>query len=116
LINRLQRCNTIDQIVVATTTDESDSKIIEFCKENAINYFSGSENDVLDRYYQAAKHFNADSIVRITADCPVVDPQIVDEVIHEYIEKKQMQNCLLKGSTLVRICRNTLKSSNLVST
>lgn len=96
LINRLQRCNTIDQIVVATTTDESDSKIIEFCKENAINYFSGSENDVLDRYYQAAKSFNADSIVRITADCPVIDPQIVDEVIHEYIEKKH-DVCGLSG-------------------
>jgi spore coat polysaccharide biosynthesis protein SpsF len=96
LINRLQRCSTIDQIVVATTTDESDSKIIEFCKENAINYFSGSENDVLDRYYQAAKSFNADSIVRITADCPVIDPQIVDEVIHEYIVKKH-DVCGLSG-------------------
>jgi spore coat polysaccharide biosynthesis protein SpsF len=86
LINRLRKCKLLDGIVVATTNDESDSKIIEFCKENAINYFAGSENDVLDRYYQAAKNFNAESIVRITADCPVIDPQIVDEVIHDFIE------------------------------
>jgi spore coat polysaccharide biosynthesis protein SpsF len=87
VIERVKGCKKVDSIVVATTTDESDSKIIKFCKQNAINYFAGSENDVLDRYYQAAKSFNADSIVRITADCPVIDPQIVDEVIHEYVEK-----------------------------
>lgn len=87
LINRLQKCELLDEIVVATTTDESDLKIIEFCKQNTINYFAGSENDVLDRYYQAAKSFSADSIVRITADCPVIDPHIVDEVINEYLEK-----------------------------
>jgi spore coat polysaccharide biosynthesis protein SpsF len=87
LINRLQKCKSLDEIVVGTTTNESDRKIIEFCKQNTIHYFAGSEKDVLDRYYQAAKSFNADSIVRITADCPVIDPQIVDEVTNEYVEK-----------------------------
>lgn len=84
LINRLRKSKSLQDIVIATTTNESDKKIIEFCKKNAVNYFAGSENDVLDRYYQAGKKFEAYSIARITADCPVIDPQIVDEVINEY--------------------------------
>ncbi len=96
LINRLRKSKSLQEIVIATTSSESDKKIIEFCKLNAINHFEGSENDVLDRYYQAAKKFGADSVVRITADCPVIDPQIVDEVINEY-KKGGYDVCGLSG-------------------
>ena len=87
VINRIKSCKSIDQIVVATTTKEEDKAVIELTKECGVETFAGSEDDVLDRYYQAAKKFGADVIVRITSDCPVIDPQIVDEVIKEYAEE-----------------------------
>lgn len=86
VIERVKRCKKIDSIVVATTSREEDKAVIELARKCGVETFAGSEEDVLDRYYQAAKKFDADPIVRITADCPVIDPQIVDEVIKEYTE------------------------------
>jgi spore coat polysaccharide biosynthesis protein SpsF len=84
LVNRLKRAKRLKEIVVATTTNTEDDVIVQFCEANGIKWFRGSENDVLDRYYQAAKIFDADPIIRITADCPVIDPEIVDEVIEGF--------------------------------
>ena len=84
LINRLGYCKRLDQAVIATTTEEEDDVVEQFCRVHDVPCFRGSEEDVLDRYYQAAKTFNADPIVRITADCPVIDPTIVDEVVEGY--------------------------------
>lgn len=68
-------------VIVATTNSEKDDQIVHWCKKNGIAFFRGSEEDVLDRYYQAAKKFNLNTVVRVTSDCPFVDPRIVDMLI-----------------------------------
>ena len=84
VITRLRHSKNLDEIVVATTEEPEDNPVEEFCTRNAIRSFRGSEKDVLDRYYRAAIAFKADPIVRITADCPVIDPNIVDKVVAEF--------------------------------
>jgi spore coat polysaccharide biosynthesis protein SpsF len=85
-IERLKRCKWIDKLVVATTTKEPDSAIVELCQQLNVDVFRGSESDVLERYYQAACHYQADVVVRLTADCPLIDPEIVDQVIMTYLD------------------------------
>jgi spore coat polysaccharide biosynthesis protein SpsF len=84
VVERLGAARHVAKVVVATTRQAQDDRVEEFCREQGVSCFRGSENDVLDRYYQAAVLFGADPIVRITADCPVIDPQVVDEVIEGY--------------------------------
>jgi spore coat polysaccharide biosynthesis protein SpsF len=84
IINRLSYCELVDQVVIASTTEKSDDPLEYFCQQHEFLYFRGSEKDVLDRYYQAAKTFKADPVIRITGDCPVIDPTIVDEVVADY--------------------------------
>jgi spore coat polysaccharide biosynthesis protein SpsF len=81
VLGRLRRAIMIDEIVVATTDSAADDAIIRECQRLEVSYFRGSENDVLDRYYQAARMFAAEIVVRITSDCPVIDPDLVDETI-----------------------------------
>jgi glutamate-1-semialdehyde aminotransferase/spore coat polysaccharide biosynthesis protein SpsF (cytidylyltransferase family) len=88
LIRRLQKSNYIHKIVVASSKKDEDLKIKNICKKINIEFYRGSENDVLDRYYKAARFFKARNIVRITADCPLIDPKIVDEVIAKHFQKK----------------------------
>ena len=84
VINRTVKSKMIDKVSVATTTDISDDLIEDFCVTNEIHFYRGSEDDVLDRFYNLAKLQKADHIVRITGDCPFVDPEIIDEVITVY--------------------------------
>lgn len=86
VVDRLKHAKLLNDVVIATTMNREDDIIIHFCEENHIKYFRGSENDVLDRYYQAAQFFRADPVIRITADCPVVDPLIVDEVVNGFFQ------------------------------
>lgn len=86
VIQRLKRSKRIEKIVVATTIKKDDNVIAELAKKEGVGYFQGSENDVLDRYYQAAKKYEADVIVRVTADCPLLDPQTTDRVIEKFLE------------------------------
>lgn len=86
LINRLQQAQLIDKIIIATTDKENDSPILELAKSLGLDSYAGSENDVLDRYYQTAKKYGAETIARITADCPLIDPALVDNVIRQYLE------------------------------
>lgn len=72
-------------IVIATTTDISDDKVEELCKEYHLNYFRGHPTDLLDRHYQAAKIFNADAVVKIPSDCPLIDPNVIDKVLNYYL-------------------------------
>jgi spore coat polysaccharide biosynthesis protein SpsF len=88
VVTRLNGSKLIEKVVVATTTNETDIPIIRFCDEIGIGAYAGSEENVLDRYYKAASHFSATVIVRITADCPLIDPKIVDRVIQHYLENK----------------------------
>jgi spore coat polysaccharide biosynthesis protein SpsF (cytidylyltransferase family) len=83
---RIADSEYLEEIIIATTTDSSDDCIEEFCKKENLPVFRGSENDVLDRYYQCALHCNVDTIVRITADCPLHDATIIDAAIKEYLE------------------------------
>lgn len=71
----------VDKVIVATTTNSSDDCIAQWCEAENVPYFRGSETDVLDRYYQTARHFQLDLIVRITSDCPFIDPAILDMLI-----------------------------------
>ena len=83
-IERLQRVRLADAIVIATTTKDTDKPIINLCNNLSIACFRCAEQDVLARYYSAANTFRADIIVRITSDCPIIDPQVIDEVIKYY--------------------------------
>lgn len=85
-VNRLKRSKLLDEVVIATTTQPADDQIVSLCKERGWAYFRGDENDVLDRYYQAARACNADVIVRVTSDCPMIDPDIVDRVIQFFFD------------------------------
>lgn len=90
IINRLSFCKKIDKIIVITSEDSENEPIVHLCEKLSIDCFQGDEKDVLDRYYHAAIRFNLneqDSIVRITADCPLIDPIIVDEVIEKHLDK-----------------------------
>lgn len=84
-IERLKRSAYISQIIVATTDRESEQPIIEICNRLSVPVFRGSENDVLSRYYGAAKETEADHIIRLTSDCPVIDPVVIDRVIDYYL-------------------------------
>lgn len=84
VIARASRSQAIDSCIVATTTDGSDDPIEEWGREHGHIVFRGSQYDVLDRYYQAAKEAKADTIIRVTADCPLIDPDLIDELYHFY--------------------------------
>jgi len=86
VVDRLSYCETLQGVVVATTTESEDDAVAEFCEQGDLVVFRGSEPDVLDRYHQAAAQFDADPVVRITADCPAIDPVIVDQVVTGYFE------------------------------
>ncbi len=84
VVERVGHSKNINGIIVATTYLDEDKKIIEVAKKLGVKSFAGSEDDVLDRYYQSAKKYNADVIVRITSDCPFVDPVIIDKTIEYF--------------------------------
>jgi len=86
VIRRLKKSKNLKKIVVATTTEKSDKVIINIAKKENIRCFRGSKEDVLSRYYFAAKENDLDVVVRITGDCPCVDPEIVDLIITKHIE------------------------------
>jgi spore coat polysaccharide biosynthesis protein SpsF len=84
-LRRLKHCARADEIVVATTTNSSDDRVVELARHEGVGWFRGSEQDVLARYVGAAQYSRADVIARVTADCPLIDPQITDLVIDELI-------------------------------
>jgi glutamate-1-semialdehyde 2,1-aminomutase/spore coat polysaccharide biosynthesis protein SpsF len=84
VINRVRRSRLIEKIVVATSDGAVDDRIAEFCETASIACFRGSEQDVLDRFYQAVKDLHPEAVVRITADCPLIDPEVIDKVIARF--------------------------------
>jgi spore coat polysaccharide biosynthesis protein SpsF len=82
VVERTRRAKTVDEVVVATTTEPDDDPTAALCRERGYSFYRGSQHDVLDRYYQAAQIFNAEIIVRITADCPLIDPQVIDQTVN----------------------------------
>jgi spore coat polysaccharide biosynthesis protein SpsF len=88
VIDRVRQSKSIEDIVIATTTYERDDNIEAEAMKCGANVFRGSEEDVLNRYYYAAKQNNIDVIVRITSDCPVIDPYVIDDLISVYLDGK----------------------------
>jgi len=88
VVERLRRATRVDEIVIATTDSAADNAIVRECHRLKASCFRGSEYDVLDRYYQAARVFAAAAVVRITSDCPVIDPHLVDETIRAFREQR----------------------------
>jgi glutamate-1-semialdehyde 2,1-aminomutase len=84
LLARLGRAQTLDRIVVLTSEESSDEPIFRACKSLGVDTFRGDLDDVLDRFYQAAQKYDAKTIVRITGDCPLIDPDVVDSVVDVY--------------------------------
>jgi len=84
VVNRVRMARSLDRVVVGTSIEAADDAIARFCAAHHIECFRGSETDVLDRFYRAALHFAADTIVRITADCPLIDPHVIDKVVSTY--------------------------------
>jgi spore coat polysaccharide biosynthesis protein SpsF len=89
VLNRVKQSRKIDKIIVATTQNEKDSVIVGEAVFSGVEYYRGCEDDVLDRYYQAAYNSNATEIVRITSDCPLIDPNIIDHTIDMYFKENK---------------------------
>lgn len=87
VVERVSQSKMINEVIVATTTSEKDIEIVNICSEIGVKVFRGSENDVLDRYYQTAKGADAKHVIRITSDCPLMDPSLIDKVIAFYFEQ-----------------------------
>lgn len=81
-LQRLKGATNVHKMVVATTEEEGSEKIVAIAKNNQIDVYQGDLNDVLDRFYQASKRYKPKWVVRVTSDCPLLDPKLVDEVIH----------------------------------
>ena len=95
LLTRLARAKEVDQIIVATSVNERNMPLVEHVRKLGYTCEQGSENDVLDRYVQAARKHHADVVVRITGDCPLIDPDLVDELIR-----------LFKNTHIDYLCNN----------
>jgi spore coat polysaccharide biosynthesis protein SpsF len=99
-LERLQRSKRKTLVVVATTTNHADDVIARICEITGTSIFRGSEHDVLERYYFAAAKFDADIVVRVTSDCPLIDPAVIDLTIEAFLSarptKDYVSNCRLK--------------------
>ena len=87
VIQRVQKCRYVDEIIVATTINKEDIKVVKLVSSLGIRVFAGSPDDVLDRYYQTAKLVKPEYIIRITADCPVFDYKILEQAVEEMDEE-----------------------------
>lgn len=87
IINRLSQCKKVDDIILAIPNSNQDDVLEQHAKKLGCHYYRGSEEDVLSRYYQAAIQFNVNEIVRVTADCPLIDPTLVDLMIEHYLKE-----------------------------
>lgn len=90
IVNRLQHSKMVDEIIISTALGRVNKPIIDFAEDNHIPYYAGSELDLIDRWYQTAHKFEADAIVRVTGDCPLVDPALTDDLINYYIKNQPL--------------------------
>ncbi|MBU1997686.1 MAG: glycosyltransferase family protein [Candidatus Omnitrophica bacterium] len=88
IVERCKKSKLINKVVIATSTAKGDNKIEQLCKTNDWHCFRGSESDVTDRFYQASLKYEATIVVRITADCPLIDAEVIDDVIKQFLNKQ----------------------------
>lgn len=88
VIERVKQATLLDQIILATTELPEDDKVINLAKKLNLEVYRGSSEDVLERYYGAAEKYDAETIVRITSDCPLIDPKIIDLVVGNHLEER----------------------------
>jgi len=98
VIKRLSKSQKLDEIIIATTVEKEDNEIVKVAKRKQVKCFRGSNEDVLSRYYFAAEESNLDIVIRITSDCPCIDPEVVDLVINGHIKSMAdyTSNCLVR--------------------
>jgi spore coat polysaccharide biosynthesis protein SpsF len=101
VVNRVSRAGTVDEVVVATSDRVDDNVVERLCSDRDWTFFRGSESDVLDRYHRAAIAFHADAVVRVTSDCPLIDPRLIDQHV----------NLLLRRWAEVDFVTNMVKQS-----
>ena len=88
VVRRARRAELLSEVVVATGEASEDDRVVDECRRLDVACFRGSDEDVLQRYHGAALAHNADAVVRITSDCPLIDPSVVDRVVHEFLERE----------------------------
>lgn len=91
-IDRVLKAKSVDELVIATTEKEEDNVIVDIAKNCSVGHYRGSEDNVLSRYYFAAKKYNAEIVIRITSDCPLIDPQIIDDMVNEFLKLRKNEN------------------------
>lgn len=89
MIERVRNSNLAGKIIIATSANPDDDRIETLCWENNVICFRGNLTDLLDRHYQVGKLYNADAVVKIPSDCPLIDPHIIDKVLQSYIESEE---------------------------
>ncbi len=99
-IERLRQVKLADDIVIATTIKDADKPIVNLCEKLSVSCFRGSEEDVLSRYYHAAKLHGAEVVVRVTSDCPIIDPAVLDHILSAYLTNPDLYDFV--SNTLVR--------------
>jgi spore coat polysaccharide biosynthesis protein SpsF len=99
-VERLRRVARADGIVLATTTDDADHILVDFAQANGLAWYRGSEEDVLSRYHGAAQEAGADVVIRVTSDCPLIDPAVIDEVIATFTQSQP--DCDYASNTMRR--------------
>jgi len=96
---RLRKSKFLDEVIVATTEKKADQVIFKFAQSLGLNVFAGSEENVLDRYYRTAKKYKIRIVVRVTSDCPLIDPWFVDKAISTYLEQRESLDLVYNGKT-----------------
>ena len=86
MLERVQRASLAGTVVVATTTDPADDAVAACCTAHGLECFRGDALDLLDRHYQAARHYQADVVLKVPSDCPLIDPAVIDEVVRFYLD------------------------------
>lgn len=86
--NRCKKVENVDKVIIATSTNKENDDIEQFCKKNNIECFRGAESDVLDRYYECAKAYNPEYVVRVTSDCPLLEPKLIEYWLENAMKDK----------------------------
>lgn len=96
MIQRVKRAKKVDEIIVATTTNKDDDPVVELCQKLGVKCFRGSEDNVFERVLNAHEKYESDVIVELTGDCPIIDPQLIDEAIEYYLTNSYdyVSNCI----------------------